>query len=73
MNHPGQCLVTQAYLLFKGQCWCVFVWVFSIAIQTDGWIRMKFGTKVVLEGGRFLGGGFDPIPYQTKPYVKILI
>ena len=24
-------------------------------------------------GGKVLGGEFDPIPYQTKPYVKILI
>ena len=32
--------------------------VFSIEIQT------KFGTEVVLEGGRFLGvGGFDPVPH----------
>ena len=40
------------------------VCVFSIEIQTAGWIGMKFGTEVVLEGGRFLGGGgsFDPVP-----------
>ena len=31
--------------------------VFSIEIQMAVWIRTKFGTEVVLEGGRFLGGG----------------
>ena len=34
---------------------CVWVCLFSIEIQTAGQIRMKFGTEVVLEGGRFLG------------------
>ena len=38
-------------------CLCVF----SIEIQTAGQIGMKFGTEVVLEGGRFLGF-FDPVP-----------
>ena len=43
-------------LINKGQCWCV-----SIEIQTVGWIRMKFGTEVVLKGGgRYLGGGLRP-------------
>ena len=32
------------------------VCLFSIEIQTAGRIGMKFGTEVVLEGGRFLGG-----------------
>ena len=35
--------------------------LFSIEIQTAGRIGMKFGTEVVLEGGRFLGG-FNPVP-----------
>ena len=26
-------------------------------IQTTGWMWMKFGTEMVLKGGRFLGGG----------------
>ena len=33
------------------------VCVFSIEFQTAGWIWMKFGTEVVLEGGKVLGGG----------------
>ena len=39
----------------------VCVCLFSIEIQTAGRIGTKFGTEVVLEGGRFLGG-FDPVP-----------
>ena len=35
---------------------CLSLCVFSIEIQTAGWIGTKFGTEVVLEGGRFLGG-----------------
>ena len=42
-------------------CVCLCVWVFSIEIQMAGWIGMKFGTEVVLEGGRFLGG-FNLVP-----------
>ena len=34
----------------------MFVCVFSIEIQTTGRIRMKFGTEVVLEGGKVLEG-----------------
>ena len=60
LNHPGQRRVTQASLLHKGQCLsvclCVCVCVFSIEIQTAGWIGMKFGTEVVLKGGKALGG-----------------
>ena len=42
---------------------CLCVCVFPIEIQMGGRIRMKFGTEVVLEGGRFLGGGgVDPVP-----------
>ena len=43
---------------------CVWVCLFSIEIQMAGQIRMKFGTEVVLEGGKVLGGGggFDPAP-----------
>ena len=26
---------------------------------------MKFGMEVVLEGGKVLGGGFDPVPPPT--------
>ena len=33
-------------------CVCVCVCVFSIEIQTAGRIGMKFGTEVVLEGGK---------------------
>ena len=40
---------------------CLSMCFFSIEIQTPGWIQMKFGTGVVLEGGRFLGGGVDPV------------
>ena len=36
--------------------------LFSIEIQTAGRIGTKFGTEVVLEGGRFLGF-FDPVPH----------
>ena len=36
------------------------VCVFSIEFQTAGWIWMKFGTEVVLEGGKVLGGGARP-------------
>ena len=39
-------------LLYKGQCW--FDCLFSIEIQTAGRIRMKFGTDVVLKGGKVL-------------------
>ena len=38
------------------------VCLFSIEIQTAGWIWTKFGTEVVLEGGRFLGGGVNMLP-----------
>ena len=39
-------------------CMCLF----SIEIQTAGRIRIKFGTEVVLEGGKFPGGGVDLVP-----------
>ena len=44
---------------------CVYVCVFSIQIQTAGWIWMRFGMEVVLGGGKvfFWGGGFDPVPH----------
>ena len=41
---------------------CLCVCVFPIEIQMGGRIRMKFGTEVVLEGGRFLGF-FYPVPH----------
>ena len=41
------------YLIHKGQC--LSVCVFSIEIQTAGRIGTKFGTEVVLEGGKVLG------------------
>ena len=37
------------------------VCLFFIEIHTAGRIQMKFGTEVVLEGGKVLGG-VDPIP-----------
>ena len=39
------------------------VWVFSIEIQTAGWIGTKFGTEVVLEGGKVLGGVLTRYPH----------
>ena len=42
------------------------VCVFSIEIQTAGWIGMKFGMEVVLEGGRFWGVSTQyPTPLVT--------
>ena len=43
----------RALLLFVASNKLRAMWVFSIEIQTYGWIAMKFGTEVVLEGGRF--------------------
>ena len=37
---------------------CLSVCLFSIEIQIAGQIWMKFGTEVVLEGGKVLGGKF---------------
>ena len=34
---------------------CVYVCMFSIEIQTAGWILTKFGMEVALEGVRLLG------------------
>ena len=34
-------------------CVCLCICLFSIEIQTAGWIGMKFGTEVVLEGENF--------------------
>ena len=45
-------------LLNKGQC----VRLFSIEIQTTGLIAMKFGTKMVLKGGKVLGRVLTPYP-----------
>ena len=58
-----QHLLKRRNLIHKGQCLCVClsVCVFSIEIQTAGRIGMKFGTEVVLKGGKVLGGGFDPV------------
>ena len=63
LNHPGQCRVTQASLLNKGQC--VSVCVFPIEIRTPGWIWMKFVTEAVHEGRKVLGGcpGTPPSGY----------
>ena len=53
----------------------VYVCLFSIEIQIAGWIRMKFGTDVVLEGGevrpntphpRGTGCAFWQELYKTK-------
>ena len=67
-NYTPKLFISFKYLIHKGQCLCVClsVWVsgclFSIQIQTAGQIGMKFGTEVVLEGGKgfffFGGGGF---------------
>ena len=45
------------------------VCVFSIEIQTAGQIAMKFGTEVVLEGGKvvfFWGGGRPGTPTPVR-------
>ena len=47
---------------------CPYVCLFSIEIQTAGWIWTKFGTEVVLEGGRFLGGGGGQHDTPTPGY-----
>ena len=47
------------------KCVCLF----SIEIQTAGRIRMKFGTEVVFEGERLLGGGGGP-SYPPQPQGK---
>ena len=44
---------------------CLFVCVFSIEIQTDGQIWTKFGTELVLEGGKGSGGS-TPDPPTCK-------
>ena len=36
--------------------------LFSIEIQTTGLIAMKFGTKMVLKGGKVLGRVLTPYP-----------
>ena len=61
----GKLKASWKYLIHKGQCGCVCVsvCVFSIEIHMAGWIETKFGTEVVLEGGRFLGGGVDSVPH----------
>ena len=38
------------------------VCLFSIQIETAGQIGMKFGTEVVLDGGKVLGGNSTPYP-----------
>ena len=40
----------------------MWVCLFSIEIQMAGQITIKFGTVVVLDGGRFLGGFQYPHP-----------
>ena len=40
----------------------MFVCLLSIEIQTAEWIGKKFGTEVVLDGGKVPGGMFDPVP-----------
>ena len=48
---------------------CVLVCLFSIEIQTAGQIRMKFGTEVVLEGGKVLMGvstRYPPPGYRVR-------
>ena len=35
--------------------------MFSIEIQTAGQIRMKFGSEVIIDAGKVLGG-FNPVP-----------
>ena len=47
----------------KGDCVCVCVCLFSIEIQTAGRIGTKFGTQVVLEGGKDLGGVSTRYPH----------
>ena len=46
---------------------CVCVCVFSIEIQTAGRIRTKFGTEVVLKGGKVLGGVSTRYPHPPPP------
>ena len=43
------------------------VCLFSIEIQTAGRIGTKFGTEVVLEGGKVLGGFWPVPPLPTPP------
>ena len=42
---------------------CLSVCLFSIEIQTAGRIGTKFGTEVVLEGGKVLGGVSTRYPH----------
>ena len=42
---------------------CLCVCLFSIEIQTAGRIGTKFGTEVVLEGGKVLGGVSTRYPH----------
>ena len=42
---------------------CVCVCLFSIEIQTAGRIGTKFGTEMVLEGGKVLGGVLTRYPH----------
>ena len=46
------------------KCVCLF----SIEIQTAGRIRMKFGTEVVFEGERLLGGGSTQLTPPSPGY-----
>ena len=64
MNHPGQCRVTQASLIYKGQsiC-CLCVCMFSIEIQTAVWIWIQilhWNGPWEQEGSG--GGAFDTLP-----------
>ena len=46
----------------------MYVCLFSIEIQTAGWIGTKFGTEVVLEGGKVLGGVSTQYPHPHPRY-----
>ena len=59
-------------------CVCLSVCLFSTEIQTDGHIRMKFGTKVVLEGGKVRPDTPHAPPHDTRnsgprPNIKNLL
>ena len=40
--------------------------MFSIEKQTAGQIWLKFGTELVLEGGKVLGGGVGPVRKRVR-------
>ena len=51
-------------------CVCVSVCLFSLEIQMACQIRMKFGTEVVLEGRKVLGGGSTRYPHPSRYGVR---